>query len=131
MSFLNVPVLIKLSDLNFDVFTIAGLVLVVSAVIYFFIAVKPVFESKWRINRYVQRRLELDKASQVYNERTGKKSDEAKSPNQKKSNNNCSKYQGYQAFLRRNHRHHDNKQLIKHARFSKVSGTTNSFFKGA
>jgi hypothetical protein len=120
----------QLNDLVLDTKTISGLVIMVFLVIHFFVNIKPAIASQRRIQRKVQRRLENDRANAIYYEKqkkqalkTGQKPPEKLTRRQ--NNNYYKKDKGYQAYLKRNTVHHDNKQAIKHERFKKVVASKN------
>jgi len=126
----------SLTSNRLDLSTVAGLFFLAFLAIYFFVAVKPGLDAKIRVNRQVRRRMENDRANQLYYEKTHKKEIAAfkagggtvpqsksftKKPYQRKNNGYYKNDKGYQAFLKHNAPHFSNKQMIKHNRFSKAS----------
>lgn len=128
------------SSNTLDVTTVAGLVFSVFLVIYFFVAIKPGLDSRIRVNRQVQRRVERNlvnekfqktmikqqlgkhaKASdvdRVYKQRQASKA-VIKKP-YRKNIGYYSKDKGYQAFIKHNSIKTNSVQIKKHNTYKKA-----------
>ena len=119
----------QLGELKLDVTTLAGMSFMVFLAIHFFVKIKSAIDSKKRIRRQVQRRIERDKANYIYNEKVKKEALKSgtklvQNTSQRKNNGYYKKDKGYQAYLKRNSNHLANKQVIKHQRFKVVSSAS-------
>lgn len=129
----------SLNSIALDVTIISGLFFSVFLVIYFFVAIKPGLDSKIRVNRQVQRRIERDRVNEKYQktiikqqlgktakagdvERVYKQQQSAKTVKKpyRKNNGYYLKDKGYQAYLKRNNVKLVSVQSKKHKAFSSV-----------
>lgn len=130
-----------LSGNAMDTATVCGIFFLVVLTIYFFVAVKPGLDSRIRVNRQVQRRVERDRVNEKYQktmirqqlgktakagdvERVYSQQQAAKTAQKKpyrKNNGYYKKDKGYQAYLKRNTIKTTSKQIKKHNAFKAAS----------